>query len=231
MAIRALVVSLLAGLALASTSTTALAGSGDAAATQALARATDTLVRAATPDVSKGLAAARRFASGTAAQCPRAAAGSPMNGASEQLNDEVIGGMTIAGYRVAARPIAVFAHAVSGLRWSNGRLTRAVKTFAAKLQKLSTSALPNLCADIQSWASSGYKTLPATTVPFVRHFLRVTPEAEEVPLIIRLVSPFATSSDFPILRRVERLETKLGEAEAAAVESYSRLIMALELNQ
>jgi hypothetical protein len=231
MAIRALVVSLLAGLALVSAPGVALAGSGDVAATQSLARATDTLVRAATPEVSKGLAAARRYASGIAAKCPRAAAGSPMNQASEQLDDEVIGAMTIAGYSVAAGPIATFGRSVHGLHWSNARLTRAVKTFAAKLQKLSTSTLPDVCGDIQAWAASGYKTLPATTVPFVRHYLQVTPEAEEVPLIIRLVTPYATPSDFPILRRVERLETKLGEAEAAAVESYSRLILALELNQ
>lgn len=222
---------LLIGVVLALAPSAALANSGDVAATQALARATDTLVRAASPDVNKGLAAAKRYASQIAAQCPRAAAGSPQNRASEQLDDEVIGAMTIAGYSVAAAPIARFAHAVHFLRWSNGRLTRTVKTFAAKLQKLSTLALPNVCGDIQAWAAGGYQALPADTVPFVKHYLAVTPEAEEVPLMIRLLMPYATPSDVPILHRVERLETHLGEAEAAAVEAYSRLILALELNQ
>ncbi len=231
MAIRSFVVSLLAALGLMLIPAGAVASSGDAAATQALARATDTLVRAASPDVSKGLAAARRYASQVATQCPRAAAGSPMNRASEQLDDEVIGAMTVAGYSVAAAPIARFEHAVHNLRWSNGRLTRAVRTFAAKLQKLSTLALPNVCGDIQAWAADGFQALPADTVPFVRHYLAVTPEAEEVPLIIQLLMPYATPSDVPILHRVERLETHLGEAEAAAVEAYSRLILALELNQ
>lgn len=231
MAIRPLWVSVFAILALAFTPSVALASSGDAAATQTLARATDTLVRAANPLVGKGLAAAKRYAGAIVAQCPHAAAGSPQNGQSEQLDDEVIGGMTVAGYSVAAAPIARFKRAVAGLHWSNRRLTHAVATFADKLQKLSTLARPNVCGDIQSWAASGYKTLPASTVPFVRRFLQVTPEAEEVPLIIQLVSPYATPADFPILRRVERLETRLGEAEAAAVETYSRLIIAVELNQ
>jgi hypothetical protein len=232
MAIRQLWVSVFVVLAFVLVPSAALgASSGDAAATQALARATDTLVRAANPDIPKGLAAARRYAGKIAAGCPHAAAGSPQNGQSEQLDDELIGGMTIAGYNVAAAPIARFKRAVAGLHWSNGRLTRAVATFADKLQKLSTLALPNLCGDIQSWAASGYKTLPASTVPFVHHYLQVTPEAAEVPLIIQLVGPYATNADFPILRRVERLETRLGEAEAAAVETYSHVIITLELNQ
>jgi len=209
----------------------ALAKPGDAAATQALARATDTLVRAVSPDVPRGLAAAKGLAAHIGSQCPRAAAGSPQNRESEQLDDEVIGAMTVAGYRTAAGPIAAFARAVGGLRWSNGRLTRTVQTFARKLHELSQLAVPNLCGDIQTWAASSYATVPASTTAFVHHYLTVTPEAAEVPLMIQLLMPYATPSDFPILRRVERLETRLGEAEAAAVESYSRLIIALELKQ
>jgi hypothetical protein len=231
MAIRSLSVSLFVGFVLAVMAPAALANSGDAAATQALARATNTLVRAANPDVDRGLAAVRRFARQLAAQCPRAAAGSPQDHDSEQLDDELIGTLTIVGYRTAATPIAAFAHAVRGLRWSNRTLTRTVQTFATKLRELSTLAIPNLCADIKAWGAAGFNTLPADTVPFVRHYLAVTPEAEEVPLMERLLMPYATPSDFPILRRVEHLEARLGEAEAAAVEIYSHLIISLELQQ
>jgi hypothetical protein len=231
MAIRSFLVSVSAGLVLALSPTVALASSGDVAATQALARATNTLVRAATPDVSRGLAAAERYGNQIASQCPRAAAGSPQNHESEQLDDELIGAMTVAGYRTAAGPIATFAHVVRHLHWSNARLTRTVGTFAAKLEKLSTLALPDVCGDIQTWAAGGFATLPANTVQFVPHYLAVTPEAEEVPLMIHLLMPYASPSDFPILRRVERLEVRLGEAEAAAVETYSHVIISLELHQ
>jgi hypothetical protein len=139
--------------------------------------------------------------------------------------------MTVAGYSTAAGPIATFDHAVRGLRWSDARLTRTVRTFAAKLQQLSTLALPNVCGDVQAWAAGGFATVPASTTQFVPHYLAVTPEAEEVPLMIHLLMPYARPGDFAILRRVERLEARLGEAEAAAVETYSHVIMSLELQQ
>jgi hypothetical protein len=231
MATRSLSASLLVALALAFAPAAAFARSGNEAATQALARATNTLVLAATPDVPRGLAAVKRYASGLTGECSAAAVGSPQNHDSEQLDDELIGAMTVVGYHTAAGPIATFAHAVRGLRWSNRTLTRTVKAFSTKLRELSTLAVPDVCGDVKAWAASGFKTLPASTEPFVAHYLAVTPEAEEVPLMIRLLTPYATPSDFPILRRVERLETKLGEAEAAAVETYSRVIIALELHQ
>lgn len=222
---------LLACLVLAVAPAAALARSGDVAATQALAHATDTLVRASSPDVSKGLAAVRSYAYQIAAQCPHVAMGSPQNHDSEQLDNEVVGAMTVVGYRTAATPIRAFARAVKGLHWSNHRLTRAVKTFATKLKGLTALATPNLCGDIGSWASSGYMTLPASTIDFDRRYSTVDPEAEETPLIIRLATPYASPSDVPILHRVERLEAKLAEAEAHAVEYYSHLMNSLELNQ
>jgi hypothetical protein len=231
MVVRGTLSVLLASFALGLAPGGALASSRDVAATRALARATDTLVRAANPEVSRGLAAAKRYASQVASQCPAAAAGSPQNHEAEQLDDEVIGAMTTVGYRVAAGPVATFARQVRGLRWSNRRLTRAVKTFVTKLGGLTRLATPNVCADVRAWAASGYQTVPASTIAFDQHFYAVNPEAEEVPLIISLATPYATPAEVPVLRRVERLETRLGEAEAQAVEAYSRLIISLELKQ
>jgi hypothetical protein len=229
--VRGAILVLLAGLMLGLVPGSALASSRDVATTSALARATDALVRAANPDVSRGLAAAKRYAGQIASQCPAAAAGSPQNHEAEQLDDEVIGAMTTVGYRVAAEPVATFAHRVRGLHWSNHRLTQAVKRFTTKLAGLTRLATPDVCADLRAWAASGYQTVPASTVAFDQHYYAVDPEAEEVPLIISLATPYATPADFSVLRHVERLETKLGEAEAAAVESYSRLIISLELKQ
>ncbi|HWX46045.1 MAG TPA: hypothetical protein VNY52_12080 [Solirubrobacteraceae bacterium] len=219
-----------AGLALAVAPPAAFAKSGDVAATQALARATDTLVRAASPDVNRALATVRSFTNQIAAQCPQAAAGSPQDHNSEQLSNEVVGAMTAVGYRTAATPIAAFARAVRGLRWSNHRLTRAVRTFASKLVGLSTLATPNLCGDIEGWVAGGYATLPASTVQFDRHYVTVEPEAEESPLILRLAAPYTTPADLPILHRVEHLEAQLAEAEAHAVAYYVHVMNALALN-
>jgi hypothetical protein len=218
-------------VALTASAQAALSRSGDVAATSALARATNTLVSAARPDIGRGLAAAKSYANQIAAECPGAAAKSPQDRDSEQLDDELIGAMTAVGYHAAAAPIAVFAHTVERLHWSNGRLTRAVRTIATKLVGLSTLAIPNLCGDIEGWVASGYATLPPSTTQFNRSYSAVDPEAEEVPLIISLAEPYSTPSDFAVLRHVERFEARLGEAEAQAVGYYTHLVDTLELEQ
>lgn len=229
--VRGAIAVVFAGMVLALAPGSALASSQDVANTQALARATSTLLRSAHPDIHKGLAAAEGFAKRVAAQCPGVAAGSPQNYDSNQLDREIIGAMTVTGYGTAAGPIATFARTVDRLHWSNGKLTRAIRSFASKLKNISTLAAPNICADIQAWVSSSFATLPAGTIEFNKHYFGGDPDAEEVPLIIRLAEPYATPSEIPVLRRVERFESELGEAEAAAVESYSRLMLALNLQQ
>jgi hypothetical protein len=229
--VRGAVLGLVVGLALALAPASALASSRDVATTTALAQATNTLVRAAGPEIPRGLAAVRSYASQLIAQCPGAATGSPQNHEAEQLDDELIGSMTSVGYHVAAGSIAAWSHAVSGLHWSNARLTRAVHRFAKRLVGLSTLTVPDVCGDLRAWGATGFQTVPASTVAFDQHYYAVDPEAEEVPLIIRLATPYATPSEIPVLKRVERLEVKLGEAEAAAVETYSRVIISLELKQ
>lgn len=221
----------LVGLALVATPSSALAKPADVATTRALARATDALVRAASPDVPRGLAAVKRYSVQTAAQCPGVALESPQNHDSEQLANELVGALTIVGYRTAAAPIATFAHAVAGLSWSNHRLTRAVRTLAHKLRGISTMALPDVCGDIRAWVASHYATLPANTVQFDQRYSAVELEAEEAPTIISLATPYASPADFPVLRHVERLEAKLAEAEAHAVEYYVHLMNALDLQQ
>ncbi len=231
MGIRSVSVLLVGAVALAVAPSAASAESADVATTQALARATNTLVRASEPDIAKALANVKSFANQTVAQCPGVAAGSPQDHDSEQLDNEVAGALTTVGYRTAAAPIATFAHAVKGLHWSNGRLTRAVRTFATKLVGLSTLAVPSLCGDIGAWVTSGYTTLPASTTQFNQRYSAVDPEAEESPLIIKLATPYGTPSDVPVLHRVERFEAQLAEAEANGVEYYVHLMNSIELKQ
>jgi hypothetical protein len=216
---------------LAPVSPAAASGSANVAATQALARATKVLLRASVPDLPRGLAAVARYASEVAAQCPKGAAKSPQNYGAEQLDDEVVGALTVVGYRTAAGPIGVFYHAVKGLRWSNSRLTRAVHTFATKLQNLVSLTPPDICGDVKEWVASGYTTLTASTTQFVQRYDAADPEAEEGPLILRLIRPYATAADVPVAHSVESFEEKLAETEAHAVFSYKDLMNSLELNQ
>jgi hypothetical protein len=221
----------LACVAFALVPSAGLASSGDRASTQALAGAAKALLNAARPDIPKGLAAVKAYSNELAAQCPKVAAHSPQAYGSEQLDDEVVGAMTVVGYRTATGPIDAFAHAVKGLRWSNAKLTRAVKVFATKLAKLVSIPVPSLCGDVQEWAASGYKTLTTSTTEFLKHYNAVDPEAEEGPLILRLVKPYATIADLPLYRSIENFEEKLADAEAHAVGYYSHLMNTMELQQ
>ncbi len=226
------VVLVLASLALALVpQATSAESAGDASATQALARATKTILNAARPDLPRGLAAVNAYANEVAAQCPKVAAASPQNHGAEQLDDEVVGAMTVVGYRTATGPIKVFYHAVKGLHWSNPELTRAVKIFATKLYKLVGLTVPSLCGDVKEWVAGGYRTLTASTTQFLTQYNAVDPEAEEGPLIMRLARPYATAGDVSLFHNIERFEAELAETEAHAVFAYKHLMNSIELNQ
>ncbi len=226
------VVLVLAGLALATAPQAASSLSAtDVASTQALARATKTLLNAVRPDLPRGLAAVRAYANEIAAQCPKVAAASPQNHGAEQLDDEVVGAMTVVGYRTAAGSIGAFYHAVKGLHWSNPKLTRAVKAFATKLDKLVGLTVPSLCGDVKEWVASGYRTLTASTTQFLEQYNAVDPEAEEGPLIMRLARPYATAGDISLFHSIESFESELAETEAHAVFAYKHLMNSIELNQ
>lgn len=226
------VILVLASLALATVSQAASARSAaDMAATRALSRATKTLLSAARPDLPKGLAAVKRYAHEVATECPQAASKSPQNQGSEQLDFEVVGAMTVVGYRTGAGPIKAFYRAVKGLHWSNPKLTRAVKIFATKLDKLVGLTVPSLCGDVKEWVASGYKTLSASTTQFLQQYNADDPEAEEGPLIMRLARPYATVGDISLFHSIEDFESKLAETEAHAVFAYKDLMNGLELNQ
>jgi len=221
----------LVSLALAASPSAFAESAGDVTATRALTRATKTLLSAARPDLPRGLAAVNSYANEVAAQCPKVAAESPQNSGAEQLDDEVVGAMTVVGYRTAAGPIGAFYHAVKGLQWSSPKLTRAVKTFATKLDKLVGLTVPSLCGDVKEWAASGYKTLSMSTTGFLKSYNAVDPEAEEGPLIERLARPYATVGDIALFHSIESFESELAETEAHAVFAYKHLMNSIELNQ
>lgn len=219
----------LALAACAAAAPAALAKSWDVAATRAYIRANYALVRAARANLGPAEAAVKSLANQVTAQCPLAAAGSPQNHDSELLSVEVVGALTLSGYRPDAAAAAAFARAVGGLRWSNGRLTHIVRTYAAHLQALTTLALPDVCGDVQGWAASGYRTLPASAVQFDQSYEADDIQAEEVPL--RLLAPYEDAGEASLVRRTRRLEAPLAQAEANATADYTQILDGLELSQ
>lgn len=219
---------LLASMALAAAPPVALASSGNAAATRAYIQANYALVRVARSNLAAARAAIKGLAGQLAGQCPLAAVGSPENYDSEQLSNEVVGALTVDAYHPDAAAMAAFAKAVKGLHWSNPKLNRAVRVYATQLKGLSTLGMPEVCGDVEAWAATGYRTLPASSVQFDKRYYAVDFEAEAVPL--RLLAPYESASTASLLHRTKRLEAPLAEAEADAVADYTKILDALKLN-
>jgi hypothetical protein len=226
----------IAALALAPSATLARGPAGplarssrNAVSTRSYIKANYALVRVARANLPAGQAAISSLANKVAGECPLAAVDSPQNHDAEQLSNEVVGALEVAAYSPDTSSMLAFAHAVHGLHWSNGKLTRMVRAYATKLEGFPKLAPPNICADVEAWAASGYRTLPATTVAFDEGFYTDDIEAEEVSL--RLLRPYESATGASLLHRTQQLEAPLAEAEAEAVFDYSKILDSLKLSQ
>jgi hypothetical protein len=205
----------------------ALAGGGDVAATRTYIQANYALVHTARGNMKAGEAALESLRRQLGAECPKAAAASPENKAAEQLSNEIVGAMSVVFIRSDARAVADFAHTVGGLHWSDRKLTHKVAAYAAKLEALAALTTPNVCADVKAWASGDYRTLPTSVEQFDRQFKAEDVGIGEVPA--RLLTPYENPVEHATLERTTRFENELVDAEARAVEPWSKILDALDL--
>jgi hypothetical protein len=224
---------LAASLALTMAPTTALAKAGmkprksDIAATEAYIAADYALVHTARTNMLTGEAALEELRSKISAECPMAAASSPENEAAEKLSNEVVGTMGVAFIRSDTQAVAGFVGAVSHLHWSNSKLTRKATTYASKLKVLAALSAPGVCGDVRAWAASGYRTLPTSTVQFDRTYSVNDVGIGEVPA--HLLAPYEDRAERVTLQHTAQFENELVDAEARAVEPWSKILDALNL--
>jgi hypothetical protein len=226
MRVFALIVAPLAALALGPAA--ACASAGDGAATAAYVQANYALVTATRARVPSSEAALTALLARLRRECPRVAAESPQNEASEQLSNEVVGTMTIAAIHPDLGAIATYRRAVASLRWSNPRLTSTIRSYARALEAQAGLAAPELCGDLRAWASSGFRTLPASTERFDRSFFPVYVAIGKLPA--RLLAPYESPAQRSIVRRTQQLEVELTDAYARAVPRWGQVMEALALN-
>jgi hypothetical protein len=206
----------------------ALAGGGDVASTDAYIRADNALVVAARARLATSEAALVSLLQQVRRECPKVVAGSPQDEDSEALTFELVGMLTIVGFRPDARAIARFVHEVAGLRWSNPTLTRTIRAYARKLSAQSALAAPDLCGDLRAWAASGYRTLPDSTRRFNRAFFSLDVAIGLLPA--KLLAPSLQPARRSVVRRTIELELELVDGEARAVETWGQIMDALGLN-
>jgi hypothetical protein len=217
---------LTSALLMASGQSAAIASQADISTTSGYVRANYALVSYA----AARLGTARRQLDGVynkvQSQCPQAAAGSPQNPESTMVSYEIIGAMVLAAYHPAMSQITAFVRVAARSRWSNRALSGAVHSYAAKLRTLTQLAAPDLCADIRSWAASGYRRLPSSTVQFNQRFVPAWVALGELPAQL---GPYERSDVRGTVHRSSQLEEKLSNFEAEAVETYNRLMNALRV--
>ena len=202
------------------------AGASDASATRAYLSANYALVHAADTRIHQVESTLDGLVAKVRGECPLAAAGSPEEGQSEKLSDEVIGTMVLTAIRLDLPAGRAYVQAVRSLRWSSSSLTRSVRSYAQKVAKMISLPVPALRQDVRSWAASGFKALPAATEPFDSVFLASWVSPGFLPSGLR---PYVSGSQRSLVRSTEQQESKIVELEAREVETYGRLMDSLEL--
>jgi hypothetical protein len=218
---------LVAGVVMfAAGSAIAWASPNDGAVTQRYVRADYELVHFAATRLGTGQALLEGVLYKTRALCPRAAAGSPQDPESTQLSNEVIGALVLADYRAVLPEINAFLRVAEHSSWSSRGLTAAVHRYARELRAISRLAPPDACRDVQSWAGSGFRTLPESTIRFD---LRFIPNWVSLGVTPKGLNSFVLSHDRELLAGARRDEQRLSDFEANAVETWAATIDGLEL--
>jgi hypothetical protein len=204
----------------------AAAGPADVSVTRTYVQANYSLVQYAAARFGTARSLLLGVLDKASAECPSAASGSPQNPESTMVSYEIIGAMVLAAYHPAMPAINAYIRVASHSQWSNHALTAAVHAYASNLRTLSGLSAPKLCADIRSWAASGYKTLPASTVRFDQRFVPAWVTLGQLPSQLRA---YERPDERGELQRTGSLEERISMFEAEAAETYSRLMFALSV--
>ena len=214
-----------AGLGLALAPVRALAAR-DQAATKAYIHADYRLIHAASSKIPLGEATLHGMLLRVRRECPLVAVRAPHDGQTTELENEVIGAMATTLIALDRSAGNAFVSATRRLRWSDPKLTRTVHRYVQDVRTLLTLPQPSVCSDFESWASSGFMTLPAATLSFTPRFMRAWVVVGNLPS--RLVRS-ATPDEHPLVARTQRLEKRFADFEAREVGTYGDIIRTLGL--
>jgi len=204
----------------------ARAAGGNGSATSAYLQANYKLVTAVTSKIPTIEARLHKVLASVRGECPAAAAGSPQNPQSTQLSNEVIGALVMSIVELNRPAGRAFVRSVSPLRWSNGGLTQAIKTYVGKVRTLLALPPPNLCSDVRGWAASGFTKLSQPTLSFSPVFMAAWVSAGEQPAPL---ARYESGADRALATRTRRLEQRIADLEAREVATWGAIMSALEL--
>lgn len=119
-------------------------------------------------DLPRLESSARSFAQQLGGGCPGILTNAPRDEQFGTFGNETLLGLLLASTKPADGAVRRFDREIAHLRWSDHKLTRLVRTLRDSNEAQAKLALPNVCADIQSWAGSGYRTVPTSAEAFIR---------------------------------------------------------------
>jgi hypothetical protein len=199
----------------------------DASTTSLYVHANSALVSTGHANIARTEAAVTGVLGQVRRECPEGALGSPQDEESTELSNELIGTMVLAGAKPDRPAVAAYLRTVSGLHWSSASVNRAVGGYVRMLRTLYNLTSPSICADIKSWAGSGFKKLPAASAPFRATFI---PNWVSLGVLPTGLARFETPALKAIARRTSHFEMQLMEMEARLVDTWGDIMNELVLN-
>jgi hypothetical protein len=146
----------------------------DVAATHAYLEAKIAERRTPSGAVQDAIQATEAFAAKVKLECPGVLAAMPRGEAEPQgvSRGEIGEELTFAAFQPTEHlqhaALARFYQKVRGLRWTNHKLTKLLRSLALEADEQSGLAPPPLCADLKFWVASGYMQTAPTTKLFVK---------------------------------------------------------------
>jgi hypothetical protein len=204
----------------------ALASSGDAATTRSYLKANYALLRVAQRNIRASEAAYKSVQHRVIAECPRAGLNSPQDAQSTQMSNEVIGAMVVSAAKPDLAAIRTYVHAIAGLHWSSASINRTIGRYRAMLGTVFKLAVPDLCSEVRSWATSGFQTLPSSTVSFDKLFV---PNWVALGLVPASLRSLEDSEGRSLAQRSHAIEVQITDVEARAVETWGDIMNELML--
>lgn len=189
--------------------------SPDRAATAAYVRARHRLFSALLAGVKGGRAPVSAYVQQVATECPGVLGSAPHSVEVQDFFREETAAFRAALARSFHPASVAFARAVTPLRWSSGKLTRAIRADANGDVRESRASPPDLCADYRAWVTSGYRTLPPETERLVKERLPAFGKGGDLGIqdlfnedLWNKLAPYETNTLKRLGRQTHRLEAQ-----------------------
>jgi hypothetical protein len=206
-------------LVCASASAGASAGRGDVSATGAYLRTAVVFARAQETNVGASIAVMEAQVSVIASGCPGVLGGAPQGSQLSALKGEIAATVLFSSIAPDRSATLAFVSKIDALHWSNGTVAKLVRELAAEERAGAKLVLPDVCADLDAWKTSGYRTLSSNTTAFLMaaeavgketHGVRGKKESLE-EAVLRHLRVYETADDRRLALQVERVGEAAGK--------------------